>query len=71
MNPETRPFHAVTDAASYQTYLLRLWRSKTRAGDGRRASLEDPHTGERVGFAGLEELFAFLMASVEGEIRHA
>jgi hypothetical protein len=45
---------------AYRSYLLRLW----RASDGDlpiwRASLEDPHTGERRGFAGLEQLFAFL-----------
>ncbi len=57
--------------AHYRAYLLRLWRSETRAGDGWRASLEDLHMGERVGFAGLEELFSFLIASVESEIRRA
>ena len=49
------------------SYLLRLWRA---TGDGEatrgresavwRASLESPHTGERWGFAGLTDLFAFL-----------
>jgi hypothetical protein len=44
----------------YLAYLLRLWREK---GGGRtrwRASLEDPHTGEKLGFAHLDELVAFL-----------
>lgn len=42
----------------YQAYLLRLWREKE---DGRwRASLENPHTGERAAFAALPELFSFL-----------
>jgi hypothetical protein len=44
----------------YHSYLLRVWRS----GEGRSArwlaSLEDTRTGERRGFAGLTEAFAFL-----------
>ena len=43
-----------------KSYLLRLW-SEWR--DGRwvqRASLEDAHTGERMGFADLESLFDHL-----------
>lgn len=51
----------------YLSYLLRLWRvsgdqGARRGGDVNwRASLESPHSGERVGFAGLEELFDFLL----------
>jgi hypothetical protein len=51
----------------YLSYLLRLWRvsedqSAQRGGRaGWRASLQSPHSGERVGFAGLEELFGFLL----------
>ena len=42
----------------YLAYMLRLW----RVGDDRtwRASLEDPRTNERYGFADLPALFAFL-----------
>ncbi len=44
----------------YHAYLLRLWRT----GDGDsavwRVLLEDPHTGERRGFADLNSLIAFL-----------
>jgi hypothetical protein len=44
----------------YFSYLLRLW----LAGDGDqtqwRTSLDDPVTGERVGFGSLEEMFAYL-----------
>jgi hypothetical protein len=45
---------------SYLSYLLRLW--QTESGDEGiwRASLEDPHTGERKGFANLTDLFTFL-----------
>ncbi len=45
---------------AYLAYMLRLWRVNTEAGPVWRTSLEDPHTGERRGFADLEALFAFL-----------
>ena len=44
---------------SYFSYLLRLWRGGEER-EGWRASLHDPHTGERVGFASLDELFEYL-----------
>jgi hypothetical protein len=44
----------------YAAYLLRLWRETGRETAQWRASLQNPHTGERVGFASLGELFAFL-----------
>lgn len=47
-------------APIYFSYLLRIW----RVADGEQpvwcASLENPVSGERCGFATLEELFAFL-----------
>ena len=45
----------------YLSYLLRLWLAE---GDGPvwRASLENPTTAERHGFANLESLFTFLAA---------
>lgn len=49
----------------YQSYLLRLWRSERCELECWRASLQDSRTGERIGFANLEELFAFLMQQVE------
>jgi len=54
-------------AKKYRSYLLRLWRAE--APDQWRASLEDPHTGKRIGFASLEQLFAFLMEQVEGDAK--
>jgi hypothetical protein len=42
----------------YLAYLLRLWRDKQET--PWRALLENPHTGERVAFATLPELVAFL-----------
>jgi hypothetical protein len=46
----------------YQVYLMRCWEERgERPGTGTwRFSLEDPHTGHRHGFAGLEALMAFL-----------
>ncbi|MCB9418989.1 MAG: hypothetical protein H6667_04255 [Ardenticatenaceae bacterium] len=41
----------------YQAYLLRLWRET--ADLPWRATLENPHTGQRHGFADLSHLIAF------------
>jgi hypothetical protein len=43
----------------YLSYLLRLWRDSD-VENVWRASIESPHTGQCQGFAGLDELFAFL-----------
>lgn len=51
---------------TYQSYLLRLWKAEQT---NWRASLEDSRTGERIGFANLEQLFAFLMERVAGDAR--
>lgn len=47
------------------SYLLRLWRPNKTGNSNWQASLEDTRTNERVGFANLEQLFAFLMALIE------
>jgi len=52
----------------YRSYLLRLWCAETLDSCWQ-ASLEDPHTGKRIGFASLEQLFAFLMEQVEGDAK--
>jgi hypothetical protein len=51
--------------------MLRLW--LVNGGDGRtwRASLEDPHTGERQAFAGLPALFAFLEEQTLDPLSHS
>ncbi len=46
---------------TYHSYLLRLWCDSQSRNCERRASLEDLKTGERIGFATLEQLFVFLM----------
>ena len=54
------------ERAVYHAYLLRLWQTKT----GWRASLEHPHTGERLGFASLEQLFVFLQDQTRDDERN-
>ena len=51
----------------YAAYLLRLWRVKDKGKTHWRASLENAHTGERKGFAGLDALFAFLRQQTDDE----
>jgi hypothetical protein len=48
-----------TEKHDYLSYLLRLWWDGVEEG-GWRASLEDPHSGERIGFGNLADLAAFL-----------
>ena len=54
----------------YLSYMLRLWREGKQ---GRRwlSSLQNPITGERIGFACMDELFEFLRDKTrQGEIFH-
>ena len=44
----------------YIAYLVRLWRPGSSQSPAWRASVEDPHSGERRAFADLASLFAFL-----------
>ncbi|MDY7080124.1 MAG: hypothetical protein SXV54_24855 [Chloroflexota bacterium] len=46
----------------YLSYLLRLWQTSSDGEEIWRASLEIPGTGERRGFASLQDLFDFLQA---------
>jgi hypothetical protein len=56
-------------AKKYRSYILRLWcEAPDRCW---RASLEDPRTGKRMGFASLEQLFAFLMEQADGDMKGA
>lgn len=48
---------------AYIAYLLRLWREREDA--AWRATLENPHSGERHGFADLEGLFSFLAGATD------
>ena len=51
-------------AQGYRSYLLRLWRVRGEDAAAWRASLESPLTGERWGFAGPEEMYAFLRRQI-------
>jgi hypothetical protein len=66
--PSTQDMHNERQGP-YRSYLLRLWCTKPSEPGCWRASLEDSHTGERLGFANLEELFAFLIQQIEAN-RH-
>jgi hypothetical protein len=57
----------LTNQKRYRSYLLRLWQIDAQGESGWRASLEDPHTGEQLGFGNLERLFAFLIDQTSGE----
>ena len=46
----------------YLAYLLRLWQATSDERVVWRATIENPHTGERHAFATLDALFAFLDA---------
>jgi hypothetical protein len=57
------------DPSRYRAWLLRCWRERdpdpARSGPWR-CSLEDPHTGERRGFATLTALVDFLERTLAG-----
>jgi hypothetical protein len=54
----------------YRAYLLRCWQERSQASDQKttvwRFSLEDPHTGQRRGFASFETLIAALRTELSG-----
>jgi hypothetical protein len=58
MQPVQPPGSNQVAPADYHAGLLRLWREG--AGGAWRASLQDAESGERLGFADLERLFAYL-----------
>lgn len=57
----------------YLAYLLRIWQVNDAEKLAWRASLEDPHTGERQGFPNIDALIVFLGQQIrdrqrEGEV---
>lgn len=59
--------HSLTDTGeppTYRSYLLRLWREE-QAGEPWRASLQSVATGERQGFASLDDLFGYIRSQVK------
>jgi hypothetical protein len=55
----------------YVSFILRMWHAKNGEEQTWRASLEDPRTGERVGFGSLDALFDHLRGQTEpvGELK--
>ena len=53
---------------NHYSFLLRLWRTEGTRDFVWRASLEIPASGERIGFANLEHLFAYLMDLIESKV---
>ena len=51
----------------YRAFLLRLWQERSGKQWVWRASLEDPHTHVRKGFADLDQLCVFLKAQSEDD----
>ena len=49
-----------TGQQHYLAYMLRLWQVSSDGEPTWRASVESPHSGERKGFASLDDLFDFL-----------
>lgn len=54
----------------YLSYLLRMWQTSDEEKRTWCASLEQPGTGRRRGFASLDELFDFLREQVADRPRH-
>ena len=50
----------MTKSSRYLAYMLRLWQVDRQGQPEWRASLESPHTGERLGFADVSQLLDFL-----------
>lgn len=60
-----------SEQQGYVAYLLRLWQVNSGASTVWRASLDDPRTGERKGFADLASLFTFLKKQTDGAMERA
>jgi hypothetical protein len=50
----------MTSTKRYLAYMLRLWRMNSAVPSDWQASLEDPHSGKKIGFANLESLLSYL-----------
>jgi hypothetical protein len=61
MNEKMKKYNIDLKDSLRCSLLLRLWRSDNSGSSDWHASLEIPGNGERIGFASLEELFAYLL----------
>ncbi len=57
----------IENQTNYESYLLRLWQVRQDGKPVWRASLESTRTGMRENFADLQQAFAFLCTSLQGE----
>ncbi len=57
----------IDEQRQYLSYLLRLWQERVTSPAVWRASLENSQTGERLGFADIMQLFAFLEKQIADE----
>ncbi len=59
-------YHVQPTTANHMcSFILRLWREEQHGIHDWRASIEIPESGKRIGFASLEQLFAFLVDFTE------
>lgn len=49
----------------YHVYMLRIWTQGLEQAPSLRLSIEDPRTGQRIGFGTLNEFLAYLQQSYE------
>lgn len=61
LNQPDRPMQPIRNFS----YILRVWCCDQSEASDWRASLEIPETGKRLGFASLEQLFAYLIDLTE------
>ena len=65
MNKTTKQIDLHMHSNNKCSFILRLYRVEQSETPNWRASVEIPETGERIGFANLEQLFAFLIDFTE------
>jgi hypothetical protein len=56
--------HALDKPLDHMSFLLRLWRAGDEQTPVWRASLKRSHTGEWIGFAGIEDLYDYLRIQI-------
>ena len=63
--PSSDGVQKTEEKLEYLAYLLRLWRTGLGENVVWRASLQDPQSGQRIGFASLDEVVEFLEQKME------
>lgn len=71
MSQVVRASDGLAKTGQRQSFVLRLWCSNGAEATCWQASLENPQTGERIGFTNLEHLFAYLMQLTEGGVEES